>query len=111
MKSYSFSPPPDLRIRWMPRRSSLARFSIHPVAEVSAGPPLVGLYLMPPSSGGLCEGVITMPSASPLLRRIGERVRVLAEEERPVRPLRLSVVADRLGDGEDVGLVEGAPQG
>ena len=30
---------------------------------VSAGPPLGGLYLKPPSSGGLCEGVMTMPSA------------------------------------------------
>jgi hypothetical protein len=34
--------------------------------SVSAGPPLGGLYLKPPSSGGLCEGVITMPSAEPL---------------------------------------------
>ena len=25
-------------------------------------------YLNPPSSGGLCEGVITMPSAIPVLR-------------------------------------------
>ena len=33
---------------------------------VSAGPPDGGLYLKPPSSGGLCEGVITTPSASPL---------------------------------------------
>ena len=31
-------------------------------AVVSAGPPLGGLYLKPPSSGGLCEGVMTMPS-------------------------------------------------
>ena len=29
---------------------------------MSAGPPLVGLYLKPPSAGGLCDGVITMPS-------------------------------------------------
>ena len=43
--------------------SSLARFSIHLVAVVSAGPPLGGLYLKPPSSGGLWEGVMTMPSA------------------------------------------------
>ena len=27
-----------------------------------------GLYLNPPSCGGLCEGVMTMPSASPVLR-------------------------------------------
>ena len=44
--------------------SSLARFSIHLVAVVSAGPPLGGLYLKPPSSGGLWEGVMTMPSAA-----------------------------------------------
>ena len=35
---------------------------------MSAGPPLVGLYLKPPSAGGLCDGVITMPSAEPSLR-------------------------------------------
>ncbi len=35
---------------------SLARFSIHLVAVVSAGPPLGGLYLKPPSSGGLWDG-------------------------------------------------------
>ena len=29
-----------------------------------AGPPSGGLYLKPPSSGGLCDGVITIPSAS-----------------------------------------------
>ena len=28
-----------------------------------AGPPSGGLYLNPPSEGGLCEGVTTMPSA------------------------------------------------
>ena len=33
--------------------------------SVSAGPPEGGLYLKPPSSGGLCDGVITTPSASP----------------------------------------------
>ena len=33
------------------------------VTSVSAGPPLGGLYLKPPSSGGLCEGVMTIPSA------------------------------------------------
>ncbi len=47
---------------------SLARFSIHLVAVVSAGPPLGGLYLKPPSSGGLWEGVMTMPSARLILR-------------------------------------------
>ena len=49
-------------------RSALARCSIQPVAFVSAGPPFVGLYLNPPSSGGLCDGVMTMPSASPVVR-------------------------------------------
>ena len=48
--------------------SSLAVRSIQAVASVSAGPPLVGLYLKPPSSGGLCDGVITMPSARPAFR-------------------------------------------
>jgi len=48
-----------------PRISSLARSAIQVVAEESAGPPCGGLYLKPPSAGGLCEGVTTMPSASP----------------------------------------------
>ena len=30
-----------------------------------AGPPWGGLYLKPPSSGGLCDGVTTIPSALP----------------------------------------------
>ena len=46
-------------------RSALARVSIQPVTCVSAGPPCGGLYLKPPSSGGLCDGVMTMPSARP----------------------------------------------
>jgi hypothetical protein len=46
-----------------PRSSSLARSWTQPVTSVSAGPPLVGLYLKPPSAGGLCDGVMTMPSA------------------------------------------------
>ena len=50
------------------RRSALARSCIHVVTAVSAGPPFGGLYLKPPSSGGLCEGVTTMPSASPSAR-------------------------------------------
>ena len=49
-----------------PLISSLARFAITEVASVSAGPPCGGLYLKPPSLGGLCDGVTTMPSASPL---------------------------------------------
>ena len=54
-----------------PRRpiSSLARVSIQRVTSVSAGPPLGELYLKPPLSGGLCEGVMTMPSARPRCRR------------------------------------------
>src|SRR2546428_12556540 len=51
-----------------PRSRSLARSSTHRVTSVSAGPPLLGLYLKPPSSGGLCDGVITMPSARCCLR-------------------------------------------
>ena len=51
-----------------PRSSSLARSCTQPVTSVSAGPPLVGLYLKPPSSGGLCDGVMTMPSARCSLR-------------------------------------------
>ena len=45
--------------------SSLARSWIQPVMSVPAGPPSGGLYLKPPSGGGLCEGVTTMPSARP----------------------------------------------
>ena len=51
-----------------PRRISLARLAIAPVASVSAGPPLGGLYLNPPSLGGLCDGVTTIPSARSVLR-------------------------------------------
>ena len=47
---------------------ALARASIALVTSVSAGPPEGGLYLKPPSSGGLCDGVTTMPSASPVVR-------------------------------------------
>ena len=129
--------------------SALAVASIQPVTSVSAGPPFGGLYLKPPLSGGLCEGVTTMPSASP--RRaaavVGEnrvrdrrrrrvfvvlrdharrrrwrpaprarspnagarqRVRVDAEEQRPVDALPLPVLADRLGDRQHVPLVEAA---
>jgi hypothetical protein len=41
----------------------LASSWIQVVTSVSAGPPLGGLYLKPPSSGGLCDGVTTIPSA------------------------------------------------
>ena len=43
--------------------SALARSWIHRVTSVSAGPPSGGLYLNPPSAGGLCDGVTTTPSA------------------------------------------------
>src|SRR3954465_3388412 len=45
--------------------SSLARAAITLVASVSAGPPCGGLYLKPPSYGGLWLGVTTIPSARP----------------------------------------------
>jgi len=48
------------------RSSSFARVAIQPVTSESAGPPCGGLYLKPPSRGGLCDGVTTMPSASPV---------------------------------------------
>jgi hypothetical protein len=51
--------------RSSPCSSALARASITPVSSPSAGPPCGALYLMPPSSGGLWLGVMTMPSASP----------------------------------------------
>ncbi len=41
----------------------MARSAIHFVASVPAGPPWGGLYLMPPSAGGLWLGVMMMPSA------------------------------------------------
>ena len=124
---------------------------IQRVTSVSAGPPLGGLYLKPPSSGGLCDGVTTIPSARPAdatpvgaedrvrdgggrreavrgidphVHAVGdqhlegrppgglrERVRVPADEQRARVALRLPVAADRLGRGQDVGLVEGGPEG
>ncbi|CAM5584580.1 hypothetical protein SHIRM173S_05920 [Streptomyces hirsutus] len=47
---------------------SLARSWIQPVASEPAGPPLGGLYLKPPSAGGLWDGVTTTPSARPVVR-------------------------------------------
>lgn len=47
---------------------AFAQASIHPVTSSPAGPPLGRLYLNSPLSGGLCDGVTTIPSASPLLR-------------------------------------------
>jgi len=129
-------------------RYSLARSSIHVVTSVSAGPPSGGLYLSPPSAGGLCDGVMMIPSAGapavvgedrprdgrrrgrpvvalddrahPVgrehlqgrpLGRAGQAVRVLAHEERAVDPAAAAVVADGLGDRQDVRLGEGAPGG
>ena len=144
-----------------PSSSRFASSWIQPVTSVSAGPPFGGLYLNPPSSGGLCDGVTTIPSASParppapssdrgiarprfatmiacetagvgvnrssdvdadvdaardehLERgrggRLGQGVRVAAHEQRAVVAVRVPVAADRLGDREDVGLVEGATE-
>jgi hypothetical protein len=69
-------------------RRTLALASIHPVTPLSAGPPLGGLYLKPPSSGGLCDGVMTMPSA------------------RAAYVLSLAVITYSLTDGQDMTLVE-----
>ena len=59
-------------IRFTPRKLAARNlFAFAPIQSVtapSAGPPVGGLYLNPPSSGGLCEGVMTMPSASPVVR-------------------------------------------
>src|SRR2546425_12379841 len=53
-------------MRFTPSRprsiNSFAWASIQLVTLVSAGPPLGGLYLNPPLSGGLWGGVTTMPS-------------------------------------------------
>ena len=48
--------------------NSFAWASIQLVTRVFAGPPFGGLYLIPPSSGGLCDGVMTIASAIPELR-------------------------------------------
>ena len=45
--------------------NSLARSWINEVMSDPAGPPSGGLYLKPPSRGGLWLGVTTMPSARP----------------------------------------------
>ncbi len=71
--------------RRLPAMSSLARCAITDVASVSAGPPCGGLYLKPPSVGGLCEGVTTMPSASPeVLPAVGAQDRVRDRRRRGV---------------------------
>src|SRR5690606_41158794 len=61
-------------VLFTPRRrlfsNTLALASIHLVTSLCAGPPLGGLYLKPPSPGGLCEGVTTRSEE----RREGEGV-------------------------------------
>ena len=47
---------------------ALARDSTAFVMSPPAGPPSGGLYLKPPSSGGLWEGVTTTPSARSAFR-------------------------------------------
>ena len=133
-------------------RIRLASSWIQPVTSLSAGPPLGGLYLNPPSSGGLCDGVTTMPSArwrqlsrgrlattiacemagvgvnpsdastrtsTPFATRTSSAVRVAGsdracgiapDEQRAAVAAARPVAADRLGDGQDVRLVEGAAQ-
>ena len=54
--------------------SSLARFWIFDVISGDAGPPLGGSYLMPPSVGGLWDGVMTIPSASLPPERLCARI-------------------------------------
>src|SRR3990172_7554423 len=101
------------------RRIPFARSSIARVTSVSAGPPCGGLYLNPPSPGGLWDGVITIPSANPpFLPRLCARtaweitgVGVHPEEERTRGSLPRAALADRLRHGEDVGLVEGEGEG
>src|SRR4029079_19584415 len=57
-------------MRLMPAGSAsswLARAATALVMSLSAGPPWGGLYLKPPSRGGLCDGVMTTPSERPPL--------------------------------------------
>ena len=67
--------------------SSLARSWIHFVISVPAGPPSGGLYLKPPSGGGLCDGVTTTPSA----RCAGLRLVVIEDRPRQGRRRREAV--------------------
>ena len=55
-------------LKTLPFFQDLAPWQLKRMTEVifvSAGPPSGGLYLKPPSSGGLCDGVTTIPSARP----------------------------------------------
>ena len=130
------------------RSSSLARSWMCFVVLGAAGPPEGGLYLKPPSAGGLCDGrdhhAVGEPGAAPAVVaedrmrddrgrrvaqasldhhrrpvagkylergaqcRLGERVRVHADEERPGDPLRPAQLMDGLADGGDVIFVEAA---
>ena len=128
-------------------RKPLAARSIPMVMSVSAGPPLGGLYLKPPSSGGLCDGrdhdAVGQAALAALVvaqdgvrdhrrrriavvlvdhhldavggehlerarqRRLGQRMGVDADEQRPVDAGLVPMVADRLADRQDMRLVEG----
>ena len=94
--------------------SSFARSWTQRVMSVSAGPPFGGLYLKPPSAGGLCDGVITTPSAKPpappsrpwLCARIacesaGVGVYVSRESTRTVTPFAANTSSAETNAGSD----------
>ena len=62
------------------------------VASESAGPPWGGLYLKPPSAGGLWDGVTTIPSASPPFPPLVEPVETRA-------PLARRIACETAGVG------------
>jgi len=65
--------------------------------EIEDSPPFGGLYLKPPSSGGLCDGVMTMPSANPLPRpRLFRKQFIPAMKIAGRQPARLSRRPPRL---------------
>ena len=76
----------------------MARAAITLVASVSAGPPCGGLYLKPPSRGGLCDGVTTMPSAVLLARRC----RIVHDDRAGDRRRRRVVLVVRGADRDTV---------
>src|SRR5665647_3351339 len=104
----------------------LAASAITFVASVSAGPPLGGLYLNPPSLGGLCDrrrGCVAIPVVDEHghvigyedLERghpvwFGQPMGVTPQEQWAVVALCPAVVADRLGGRQDVRFVERVPQ-
>ncbi len=79
-----------------PRSRSFARSCTQPVMSVPAGPPSGGLYLKPPSPGGLCDGVTQMPSA---LRatRVGHQDRARHRGGRRVAAARVDEHVDAVG--------------